>query len=174
MRMIEENLSEVCAIWHKRFILQPPQFFPQASKLLTCSCCIFHKGLFHCDFSILNPLSVFMSYLPTVNSPCTLAYTLMHKAYVFFPEAIGICFVPNTANESILQDTAHQSFHEQEVYLWESDVWQFNSICLTVQHDGLSQVCTIEMTFSHSSGCTSMSLSIWNMRTMIDWWMTEV
>lgn len=155
--MIEENLSEVCAVWHKRFILQLPQFPPQASKPFTCSCCIFHKGLLHCDSSILNPLSVFMSYLPTVNSPCTLAYTLMHTVYVFLPEAIGICLLLNTVNESLLQDAAHQSFHEQEIYLWESDVWQFYSICLTVQHNFLSQFCTIEMTFSLSSGCTLYS-----------------
>lgn len=56
---------------------------PAASKLHTCSCWIFHKGCCHCGSSILNPFSVFMSYLPTMSTPSELIYShsYIHTEY---------------------------------------------------------------------------------------------
>lgn len=48
-----------------------PSGHPQSH---TCSYWIFHKGHCHCDSFILDPLSVFMSYLLTVSAPLKLSH----------------------------------------------------------------------------------------------------
>lgn len=45
-----------------------PRSFPPAWKSHTCSHWIFHEGHCHCNSPILNPFSVFMSYLLTMPS----------------------------------------------------------------------------------------------------------
>lgn len=56
-------------MWRREFIPQPARSSPPASKSHTCGLWIFHKGHHHCDSSILDPFSLFMSYLLTLSTP---------------------------------------------------------------------------------------------------------
>ena len=67
----DEKFHRATEVWHE-FLLQTPRSFPPASKSHTCSHWIFHKGHCHCDSPILDPFSVFMSYLLTMSTPLKL------------------------------------------------------------------------------------------------------